>query len=218
MDWHPGAALGIVATRMGRGQWPNRAELARSDGPGVGLRRWPACYRRGMSKPLLQDAFGHHVWATLRLIDACLPLSPEELATTVPGTYGSIISTMQHLVGADASYLFRLTGEQASRIDEDEMGLGELRAAMERNGTAWSRLLRQGLDPDATIVTRRDDGSETHAPVAIRVAQALHHGTDHRSQICTALTSLGVEPPGIDVWDFGLTNGRVTEIPPMGRR
>ncbi|MBA3739470.1 MAG: hypothetical protein H0W97_13015, partial [Actinobacteria bacterium] len=60
----------------------------------------------------------------------------------------------------------------------------------------------------------RDDGSETHAPLSIRLAQALHHGTDHRSQICTALTTLGVEPPAIDVWDFGVQDGRVVEIPP----
>jgi uncharacterized damage-inducible protein DinB len=63
-------------------------------------------------------------------------------------------------------------------------------------------------------VRHRPDGSELHAPVSIRLAEALHHGTDHRSQICTALTSLAVEPPFIDVWDFGLTEGRVVEVPP----
>ena len=35
--------------------------------------------------------------------------------------------------------------------------------------------------------------------------------TDHRSQICTALTTLGPEPPLIDVWAFGLQTGRVVE-------
>jgi len=49
-----------------------------------------------------------------------------------------------------------------------------------------------------------------------RLAQALHHGTDHRSQICTALTTLVVEPPLIDVWDFGGEDGRVVEIEPPG--
>ena len=57
------------------------------------------------------------------------------------------------------------------------------------------------------------DGSRTRAPVSIRLAQALHHGTDHRSQICTGLTALGVEPPSIDVWDFGWQDGRVVEEP-----
>jgi uncharacterized damage-inducible protein DinB len=85
---------------------------------------------------------------------------------------------------------------------------------MEANGTAWSSLLAADPDPDSVVVRRRDDGSETHAPMGIRLAQALHHGTDHRSQICTALTMLGVEPPYIDVWDFGGDDGRVVEVPP----
>jgi uncharacterized damage-inducible protein DinB len=172
------------------------------------------CYGGRMSGSLLEDAFGHHVWATLRLIDACLPLSPEQLATVVPGTYGSILETMRHVVGADCSYLFSITAGRDPLIDEDRMDLRELRAAMERNVEAWSSVLAQGPDPDTVVVRRREDGSETHAPIGIRLAQALHHGTDHRSQICTVLTTLGVEPPAIDVWDFGEQNGRVVEVPP----
>jgi len=163
----------------------------------------------------LADAFAHHVWATLRVIDACLALSPEQLGTAVPGTYGSIIDTMRHLVGADSWYLFRTSGERTTPLeDEDHMDLPALRSAMEGYGAAWASVLAHDPDPDAMIVTRRDDGSETHAPMGIRLAQALHHGTDHRSQICTALTTLGVEPPAIDVWDFGGQDGRVIEVPP----
>ena len=167
-----------------------------------------------MSTSLLGDAFGHHVWATLRLLDACIALSPDQWETAVPGTYGSILETQRHIVGADAWYLFALTEGKTPRIDEDHMDLSELRAAMVSNGAAWSSLLAHDIDPNAVVVRRRDDGSETHASFGIRLAQALHHGTDHRSQICTALTSLGVEPPLIDVWDFGAEDGRVVEIPP----
>ena len=85
--------------------------------------------------------------------------------------------------------------------------------AMEGNGPAWSAVVARELDPDAVVVRRRDDGSESHAPVGIRIAQALHHGTDHRSQICTALTTLGVEPPAIDAWDFAAKDGRLAEVP-----
>jgi len=167
-----------------------------------------------MSRSLLEDAFAHHVWATVRLVDACLALTQEQLGTAVPGTYGSILETARHLVGSDSSYLFATTGERSHLIEEDHMDLPELRAAMESHGAAWSGLLAQDLDPDAVNVRRHDDGSETHTTMGIRLAQALHHGTDHRSQICTALTTLGVEPPFIDVWDFGEQDGRVVEIPP----
>lgn len=167
-----------------------------------------------MTTSLLADAFGHHVWATLRLIDTCLALDPGQLETGVPGTYGSILETMRHLVGADASYLSVMNGGRTAAIEEAGMDLHELRAAMERNGPAWASLLAQDPDPDVVVVRHREDGSEGHAPLGIRLAQALHHGTDHRSQICTALTALGVEPPAIDVWDFAWTDGRFVEIAP----
>ena len=165
-------------------------------------------------RTLLTDAFAHHVWATIQLIDTCRALTPEQLATGVPGTYGSILETLRHLVGADRSYLFVLTDGRVTDIDEDSMDLEQLRAAMEAHGLAWSSVLDAEPDPDTVLVRRRDDGSETHAPVGIRLAQALHHGTDHRSQMCTALTALGVEPPGIDAWDFALADGRLVETGP----
>lgn len=49
-----------------------------------------------MAASLLEDAFAHHVWTTLRLFDSCLALSPEQLETAVSGTYGSILDTMRH--------------------------------------------------------------------------------------------------------------------------
>jgi uncharacterized damage-inducible protein DinB len=170
-----------------------------------------------MSRSSLDDAFGHHIWATLTLIDTCLALTPEQLETNVPGTYGSIIDTMRHLVGGDASYLVALTGGRWPAIDEEVekgMSLAELRAAIEADGPAWSALLAQDLDPDTDVIRYREDGSESHAPMGIRLAQAVHHGTDHRSQICTALTTLGIEPPAIDVWDYAWKDGRLSETEP----
>jgi uncharacterized damage-inducible protein DinB len=165
-----------------------------------------------MNGSMLSDAFGHHVWATLHLIDTCLALSPEQLESGVPGTYGSILDTMRHVVGADASYLFVMSGGRVDQVDEDTMSLPELRAVMERNGPAWTELLAGDLDPARVIVRHRDDGSETSAPLGIRLAQAVQHGTDHRSQICTALTALGIEPPEIDVWAFAWSQGRLVEV------
>ncbi len=167
-----------------------------------------------MTRPILADAFAHHVWATVRLIDVCLALTPEQLATTVPGTYGSIIDTTRHLVGADASYLFVISGGRSPVIDEETMDLRELRTVMDDHGAAWSSVIAGDLDPDAVLVRHREDGSQGHAPLGIRLAQALHHGTDHRSQICTALTTIGVEPPAIDVWDLAEAQGRLAEVPP----
>ncbi len=167
-----------------------------------------------MTRSVLHDAFDHHVWATIRVIDACLALPPGQLDTTVPGTYGSILETLRHLVGADASYLWVLSDGRHPEIEEAEMGLAELRAVMEESGPEWTAVVNRDLDPEETVIRHRDDGTDSHAPRSIRLAQVLHHGTDHRSQVCTALTSLGVEPPAIDVWDFAAKDGRIWESAP----
>ena len=160
-----------------------------------------------MTASLLDDAMAHHIWATERLIDACSDLTSEQLATPVPGTYGSILDTFRHLVSTDCWYLtfFR---DEPQRIEEGaEAGLGELRAAITRNGREWMDLLAAGVDGEATMV-EHGDGWNFHAPTGFRLAQVIQHGTDHRSQICTALTSFGVDPPAIDLWAYGEATGR----------
>ena len=167
-----------------------------------------------MTKTLLDDAFAHHTWATLQVMDVCAELDPEQLEATAPGTYGTILDTLRHIVSADSAYLFAMTGGKVQPIDEERMDLAVLRKTTEGFVSEYSALLATDLDPDRIVVRHRDDGSETHAPLGIRLAQVVHHGTDHRSQICSILTTLGVEPPLIDVWDYADQDGRLTEIPP----
>jgi len=162
----------------------------------------------------LDDALAHHVWATLRVLDACMGLSPEQLETNVPGTYGSIMETLRHLVGSDASYLWVLTGGQRAEIDAERMDLAGLRAESERHAGAWSELLASDPDPEADVVRHRDDGSQSHASMGLRLAQVIHHGTDHRSQVATALTGLGIESPEIDVWAYAEEQGRISVTEP----
>ena len=169
-----------------------------------------------MTNSLLGDAFAHHVWATLRLLDACGALSREQLETPVEGTYGSILATARHVVGGDTLYLRWLRQESAPADHATALDLPALRAMIEHNGVAWSAFLAR--DPSAMQVVKdvdEHDGWQRDASVGLRLAQALYHGTDHRSQICTGLTKLGVEPPGIEVWDFGRETGRVVDIQPV---
>ena len=170
-----------------------------------------------MANSLLADAFAHHVWATESVIDACLALDAQQLEAPVNGVFGSIVDTARHLVGADSWYLFSITSGSHPAVEADHLGLEELRSVIGGDGLAWQELLAKSPDPETVIKRRRADGSEEHAPLGIRFAQALHHGTDHRSQICTALTLLGVEPPDIDVWSYAWSAGTLVEIPPEAK-
>jgi uncharacterized damage-inducible protein DinB len=163
---------------------------------------------------MMDDAFKHHVWATLRLMDTCGALTSEQLDDTCPGTYGSILQTFRHLVGADAFYLSIMGVSDVPSVDEDTMDLPELRQVMKTMGSVWAAFLSRDLEPDVVIEEHEDNGYERRAPVSLRLAQALDHGTDHRSQVCTILTSLDVAVPIIDVWEYGIAVGRNIETMP----
>lgn len=164
-----------------------------------------------MTTSILGDAFAHHIWANERILDACASLTPEQLREPMPGTYGPIIATLNHIVEADNYYLSILRPGRVPRMQEGvELSLDELRAANTTQGAEYEPLLAGQLDPDADTVARGDGGS-FHATLGIRLAQIVHHGTDHRSQVCTALTSLGIEPPEIDLWAYGEFAGRTRD-------
>lgn len=162
-----------------------------------------------MTGSMLDDAFAHHIWATERLIDTCETLSAEQLDAGAPGTYGSIHSTLHHLVETDRWYLhfFHVDGQLETIEEEPPLSLGELRAELNRNGEAWTHVIANQTDAEADVVERGKDWV-FHAPLAFRLAQVIHHGTDHRSQVCTTLSTLGIEPPEIDLWAYGDATGR----------
>src|SRR5262249_54548726 len=132
-----------------------------------------------MARSILADAYDHHVWATLRLLDVLATLTDDQLATTVPGLDGSILDTARHLVGSDRWYLFTMSRASVEQIDENVMSIAELRAAMEPDAASWRAILAANPDPEEDFVLTRDDGSESHATWGVRLGQAIHHGTDH---------------------------------------
>jgi uncharacterized damage-inducible protein DinB len=42
--------------------------------------------------------------------------------------------------------------------------------------------------------------------------QAINHATEHREQIKSMLSALGVTPPGIDGWDYGEVTNTLVPI------
>jgi uncharacterized damage-inducible protein DinB len=166
----------------------------------------------GMTTSLLSDAFRHHIWATEQVLEVCASLTPVQLEMPVPGTYGSIIDTLRHIVQADSFYLTIFTNGRVELIDKEaKLGVNELRSKFSGYGAEYEALLAGELDPDADVV-ERGDGWESHSKMGLRLAQVVHHGSDHRSQICTALTSLGVTPPDIDLWAYGEASDRTWDV------
>jgi uncharacterized damage-inducible protein DinB len=165
---------------------------------------------------MLREGFRHHAWATRQLLAHCANLPPELLERRIDGIYGSILDTFRHLVDADASYLHRISGGKLGELIDDDQRLSfdDVVSLHERNAADWEALLDRGVDPEDDITHDRGNGETRHATVGVRLAQALHHGNDHRSQIGTALTVLGAPADEFDVWGWGGSVGLCRDVAP----
>lgn len=156
---------------------------------------------------LWSNMYRHHRWSNLVLIDFLSGLTDEQLELTVPGTYGSSIATMRHVVSADADYVRIIPGtpEVPQVAERDHFGgWGELRAVAEAAGNALVGFV-DGLVDDEFFVDI-DDGEPFDLSRSMLLTQIIHHATEHRSQIRTTLSTHGITPPEISVWAWRVSD------------
>lgn len=148
----------------------------------------------------------HHVWATLGLLDRCLELSPERLALSAPGTYGSIHETLAHLVGADGGYVRRLVGGKAGpRRQGAPPPVAALRAEMAAQAGLWQEVMDRPEEPDVYLPAEPDADPpypEIEHAAGLLLLQAMTHGQEHRAHVCTILGMHGLDVPDLSAWEY----------------
>jgi uncharacterized damage-inducible protein DinB len=162
----------------------------------------------------LLDPLRHNAWATQELLGFCRGLSADQLQASSDGTYGSILATLQHLISAEGRYRSRLSGAKPNwpRGPEETQDLEELVAMAEDMAKYWDELGATDFEPDRVVHWISPvSGLYTEVQAGVLVAQTLNHGNEHRSQIATILTTIGVEPPHLDGWSYAVATGRFRE-------
>ena len=152
----------------------------------------------------LSEAFQHHTWATERLIRHLRNLPEAALSATAAGVYGEVLATLSHLVAADGRYLSYLEGTSPpprTPGPDATRSLDELADQLRDQAVRWRVLLARIGEVDVTLQARGERPELPHA-TNLLIAQALHHGTDHRTQICSVLSVNGYETPNLDVWAY----------------
>ena len=157
------------------------------------------------------DLFRQNEWANLTLIEACRALDDAQLDATAPGTFGSIRDTLTHIVSAEGGYAHRLGVEPSQRLKWDDPWPG-LDALAGMVSAAADALAAAGLGDPAATVKGGSPEQQYEIEAVVVLVQAFHHSTEHRSQICTVLTTLGIEPPELSSWDWGLATGRMRAV------
>ena len=149
------------------------------------------------------DALRYNRWANLQLLQECRDLSDLQLQLTVPGTYGTIAATFMHILAAEQRYLRRLTGSEPALSEKDPFpGTVALAEHAKRSGDALIEVAGLLTPDDTTDI--KFDSEDVQLPKSLIVVQAIHHGNDHRTHICTILGSHSIPFEDIDVWTFML--------------
>ena len=158
-----------------------------------------------MAERPLDHVLRHNAWANGALIEFCRGLDPATHESASPGTYGTIERTLQHLIGAEQWYVQLLTGEVIGprlRRAGPAPALDDL--AMIAAGTG-ERVVSVAESDDPTRRVKIDEGRGS--TVGVILAQLVHHGNEHRTQITTILGANGIEPPPLSAWAYGRAAG-----------
>jgi uncharacterized damage-inducible protein DinB len=164
-------------------------------------------------EPLLIEAFRYNKWANLHLLDVCAKLSDEQLQLTTPGTYGTIAATLLHLMSAEQRYLRRLTPGSKPDINERDATPPSVAVLREHAVRSGDQLIEAAgrIKPADTIEEERD-GQIMRLHLWVVAVQAMHHGNDHRTHICTILGAHDIPYGDMDVWAYGQATGGIVEV------
>jgi uncharacterized damage-inducible protein DinB len=163
-----------------------------------------------MTENFLVKLFEHNNWANFQIIQACSALSDEQLdAKPQSATIGSIRTTLLHLVSAQQGYLSLLTVPVEVRRDVRPT-FAELRESVRLSGEALLALARDESSKPLPTQLQTMDGYFV-APWVIMV-QIINHATEHREQISSMLSALGVTPPSLDGWTYGEATNALVPI------
>jgi uncharacterized damage-inducible protein DinB len=165
-----------------------------------------------LTEDILVKLFEHNNWANLQIIQSCVALSGEQLdAEPQIATKGSFRRTLLHLVHSQEHYLSLLSLPLEAR-DTPPPAFTELRQSAILSGEGLLSLAKGKTSRSLEAQLRTSDGYLVEPWVVM--LQAINHATEHREQIKSMLSSLGITPPEIDGWDYGFaTNALIPETP-----
>jgi uncharacterized damage-inducible protein DinB len=163
-----------------------------------------------MAENILVKLFEHNNWANLQIIRACSALSDEQLdAEPQSVTKGSIHHTLLHLVAAQQGYLSLLTVPVEARSSVSP-AFAEVEESARGSGKGLLSLARDESNDFLKGQLKTTDGYLVEPWVVM--VQAINHATEHREQIKSMLSTMGVRPPNIDGWSYGEVTEALIQI------
>lgn len=154
----------------------------------------------------LTELIYYNNWANRQVIDACRELEDELLDRPIAGCFGSIRSTLNHIVRSEAWYvkLMRGTTLEPPFTSEDHPTMSEI-AAYAEGVTEVVMAAAEEVDLFHRIEEEYEGEPLIYNALLVFI-QLINHGIEHRTNITTVLNQEGLEPPDVDGWGFLLAH------------
>jgi len=151
----------------------------------------------------LRSLLAYTIWADRQLLEALAEVPAEELTRDTGGSFGSLLGTMAHILGAEQVWMARLVGAPLDRLpgEKDYANLPSLAAGFT---DFWPQLeVFMASLSEAQLATRFSwvnfQGESHHAPYHQILLHFANHSTYHRGQVALQMRQLGHQPPGTDL-------------------
>ncbi len=155
---------------------------------------------------LLQATRGllaYTIWADRQLLAELEQLPEEDLLRETGTSFGSVLGTMVHILGAEQIWLSRFLGVPMSRLPTiEEVGTVELlRRSWEDFWPQLEFFLASLTDEqlDRDFAWTNLAGEHRSAPMRQALLHVVNHSTYHRGQVVAQLRQLGHTPPSTDL-------------------
>lgn len=161
----------------------------------------------------LERLLAHMAWANRLTIEHLQTLPEESLRAFATNSEWHVAEIMFHIVDAADHYVFRISGAHPEIPGEKIQELGKI--------SDLEMLKEQCIGIDAALqeCVKLEDiqlefenihGKKVKRWRSTILSQAVHHATEHRAQLASALEAKGFKPVDLDeldLWSFEINNG-----------
>ncbi|MGD1956222.1 MAG: DinB family protein [Sphingomonadales bacterium] len=158
-----------------------------------------------MKPDLYQSFAAYNVWMSDKVYAAASRLTDPARKTDRGAFFGSIHSTLNHILFGDRAWMKRFTGTayplapMGEDLFDDFGALNTARQEMERDITAFTSGLTEAWLAEDMAWTSGLDGQERIRPRWLLVSHMFNHQTHHRGQVTTLLNQAGQDVGSTDL-------------------
>jgi uncharacterized damage-inducible protein DinB len=149
--------------------------------------------------------YSYNGWANEQVLAVAEQLTAEQLNGPVEGMYGSILDTAAHLLGVEENFRLLMTGKDAKYPDKPDART--IRQRLAANNAEFERFVADLTNADLAR-TFRVPWFKRDFTVEDGLLQTIVHSTEHRADLCGAITRAGLKTPPIDYIAWAIEAGR----------